>query len=188
MARKDLTMGLLDKLSGKKSEPKPQQQQTSSNDPFERIGGADPSNQGVYPLPGVYPFLYVDSLKMIKSRKGDDLFIAELEILESLVEARPAGTRMSWIVNMRHDPSPGNVKAFMVALTRIESDGIDADSMKLAVSEKNPCHGLLIRLEATATETKSGGPFTLCKWQSVPSDVQNKAEELRKLAGFDTPF
>jgi hypothetical protein len=157
------------------------------SNPFARIAGAEASEGGVYPLPGAYPILYVDTLKMIRSRKGDDVFIAEFEIIQSDVEDRPVGTRMSWAVNFRHDASPGNVKAFLAAVMAVQATEVDGEGAQYACSDKNPCHGRLVRLSASQTKTRTGNDFTLCKWSPIPKAVQEKADELREAAGF-TPF
>lgn len=163
------------------------QQSNSSGDVFDSIEGAEARQSGVYPVAGVYPVLFVDALKMIKSRKGDTIFIAEFDVIKSEVESRPAGTRMSWAVNFRHDAAPGNVKAFLAALMNVEPEKIDKDGARMAVSEKNPCHGRLIRLEASMTKTKTGNDFTICDWRSIPEPIQEKATDLREKAGF-APF
>lgn len=184
-------MGIFDKSSTDQSSTQqpaqPPAQQRPSTDPFDRVGSSDPSLGGIYPVAGVYPFLYVDVLKMIKSRKGDDCFIAEFDILESNVEARPRGSRMSYAVNFRHDAAPGNVKAFIAAVMNANPDSVDAEASRYACSERNPCHGRLVRLEASDTTTRSGNPFTLCNWQPVPDELQERAEEGRREAGF-APF
>lgn len=185
-------MGMFDQAPNQQQQSQPmdeafRQQNYDDHDPFNQIGGSTPSQQGVYPIPGVYPVLFLDSMKIIKSRKGDTLFIAEFDICQSEVPTRPVGTRMSWIVNFRHDASPGNVKMFMAALMGITVDEVDAEGAKFACSDKNPCRGKLIRLEASETITKSGNPFTVCKWHTLPEEMQNRAAEIRAEAGFQ-PF
>lgn len=160
-------------------------QQSNNYDPFSRIQNAEGRQGGIYPLPGLYPLLYIDVVKMIRSRKGDDVFVAEFDILKSEVPARPAGTRMSWAVNFRFDASPGNVKAFLSAVMGTAPEEVDADGARFACSPENPCRRRLVRLEASQIETKAGNPFTLCNWRSVPEDVQAQAEDLRSAAGFD---
>jgi hypothetical protein len=159
-----------------------------TRDPFSKIGSSDPSESGVYPEAGVYPLLFVDSLKMIQSRKGDDLFIAEFDIVQSEVDTRRPGTRMSWVANLsKHDAAPGNVKLFLATLMDVPLDQVDSDGAKFACSTDNPCRGRLIRLEASTIKTKAGGDFTRCSWRSVSKEVQAQSEELRQKAGF-TPF
>lgn len=184
-------MGMFDNQSSDNTNNAPQgggQEYSQTNDPFSRVGSSDPNEQSVYPIPGVYPLLYLDTLKMIRSRKGDDVFVAEFDILESEVETRPRGTRMSWVVNFRHDAAPGNVKGFLASLMGISVGEVDADGARYACSPKNPCHGKLVRLEASEIITKgTKQPFTLCKWVTVDAEKQAQSKELREGAGFP-PF
>ena len=182
-------MGLFDQYQGQQQAATvpPQARQASASDPFSRIGDSEGRQGGVYPMPGVYPLLYIDVLKMIRSRKNEDVFVAEFDILESEVGERPAGTRMSWPVNFRHDASPGNVKSFLAAVMNVPQEQVDGRGAQYACGDKNPCHGRLVRLEATMTTTKAGNPFTLCTWRGIPDDVQAKADELREHVGFP-PF
>ena len=172
-------------LFDRKPTAQPSRQQ--SVDPFNRIGDSEGRQGGVYPVAGVYPLLYVDVLKMIRSRKGDDVFVAEFDIVQSEVAGRCAGTRMSWAVNFRHDASPGNVKAFLAAVMDVLAEQVDSEGASCACGPDNPCHGRFVRLEATQTETKSGNPLTLCNWRPVADELQGQADELRQSAGF-TPF
>ncbi len=180
-------MGLFDNRQPTQQTQQTQQPTADASDPFGRIGGSTPSESGVYPVPGVYPMLSLDVMKIINSRKGDTLFIAEFDIYQSETSARPQGTRMSWIVNFRHDASPGNVKMFIAALMGVQLEEVDTESAKFACSADNPCHGRLIRLEASETTTKSGNPFTVCKFHTIPENVQQEAGEYRQAAGF-APF
>ena len=156
-------------------------------DPFQQIGDSTPNEGGVYPWAGIYPVLYVDVLKMIQSRKGETVFIAEFEILSSEVGERPAGSKVSWVANFKHDAAPGNVRMLLAAIMGVQLGEVDAQGSKLAVSDQNPCHGRLVRLTATQTTTKAGNPFTLCKWDALPEVEQAKADEYRDAAGF-APF
>jgi hypothetical protein len=154
---------------------------------FDRVANAEEQEGASYPEPGVYPLLMVDTIKMIKSRKGDDLFIAEFEILQSDVSSRPVGSRMQYVANFRHDPTPSAVKAFFTKLTGSSSDEVTSESLKFAVGEKQPCKGRLVRMEATQVKTKSDRDFTKCTWVQIPSEMQKNAEKLREEAGFP-PF
>ena len=155
--------------------------QPQASDPgagiFDRIGKAEVSRQGVYPLPGVYPVLYVDAVKLIKSRNGEDLFIAEFFILESSTPERPAGSRMTWMTNLRHDAAPGNARAFIAGAMGCAVEEVTSEAASLSCSATNPCHGRLVRLEASLN-TK--GTFTLCNWISLPEENQAQAEEALK--------
>ncbi len=160
---------------------------TPSDSVFDRVASAEGQEGSVFIVPGVYPVLGIDVLKMIRSRKGDDLFIAELEIIESDVPERPQGSRMAWMANFRHDPTPSAVKTFLARVMGVPPEEVDAAGSRLAVGEQQPCRGRLIRLEATQIETKSGNPFTKCTWRELPDNLQEQAKELRSNAGFP-PF
>lgn len=162
----------------------PPKQPASYDDVFDAIGGATPYESGVYVEPGVYPLLYVDVIKMQRSRKGDDLFIAEFDILDSQVSTRPKGSRMSWICNFRHEAAPGNIKKFLSAVMNTPIEEVDAQGAKYSCSAENPCHGRLVRLDATEIETKSGNPFTTCRYFPIGDADQSRAEQIRGDAGF----
>jgi hypothetical protein len=159
----------------------------SPSDPYDKVGNAEITERGVFVLPGIYPLLYCDVLKMIRSFKGADLFIAEFDILESNVPERPAGTKVSWIANFAHLPTPGNVRAFLAALMGVDPEEVDRDGAKYACSKDNPCRGRLVRLQAGETTTRAGGNFTVCNWSTIPKEIQDQAEALRIAAGF-APF
>jgi hypothetical protein len=159
-------------------------QPQNTYDPFDSVGNSDGRTGGVYPLAGLYPVLYVDSLKMIKTRKREDAFVAEFDILKSDVPERPAGTRFSWVVNFKFESAPANVKSFLAAVMNCDVKEVDAEGSRYACSDKNPCHGRLVRLEASMIKTKQDKDFTLCNWHPVPDEMQGKAEEMRKEAGF----
>ena len=175
----------------------PQTQQTNPNDydvapaeeqtVYDLIGAAQPNEGGVYPLPGLYPVLYVDVLKMIITRKKEKMFVAEFEICNSEVAERPVGTKMNWVGNFKHDAVPGNVRMLLAAIMGVQLGEVDSAGSKLAVSERNPCHGRLVRLTATQTTTKAGNPFVLCTWDALPESEQAKANDYRNAAGF-APF
>lgn len=154
-------------------------------DLFEKVAGAKANRGGVYPVAGVYPIVQVNACKLITGRSGDRFFCAELDILESNVKERPAGSTMSWLPNFRHESAPANVKTFLAVVNGIPETEVDPEGVAFAVSEKNPCHGRLVRLEASTIITKNKGlEFTLCKWVPLPPEVQAKAAELRAKAGF----
>jgi hypothetical protein len=157
---------------------------SSGGDVFSRIAGAKQQEGGVYVVAGVYPILRVDALKVIKTRKGDDMFIAEFEILQSQVEDRPAGTKMSVTHNFRHDVTPNLVKTFFAKMMGVMDDEINEEGLRYAVSEKQPCNGRLVRLEAFK---KEGKDYLVHTWTEIPQSTQDKADELRAEAGF-APF
>jgi hypothetical protein len=159
----------------------------SGGDVFDRVANADEQEGAAYPVPGVYPVLMVDTLKMIESRKGDKLFVAELEVIQSDVPERPAGSCMQWVANFRHDPTPGAVKTFFARIMGVDGSEVTSDALRYAIGEKQPCRGRLVRLEANMVKTKSDRDFTKCTWRELPEAMQEKAQELRAEAGF-APF
>lgn len=168
--------------------PAPQQTQGGGgNSIYDQVAESKPTEGGVYPKPGIYPLVFVDAVKMIRTRKKEDMFVAELCILNSECEIRPAGSRMSWCANFKHDAAAGNVKAFLAAAMNIPVDNVDADGMRFACSEKNPLHSRLLRLEASDITTEAGKPFTLCKWHVISDEHQARAMEYFAAAGFGVP-
>ena len=168
----------------KSPNPSSQKPQTSANDPYSRTGASSGRRGGVYPIAGIYPLLRIDTLKMIKNRIGSDLFVADLEILETKVDDRPAGSRMSWIGDYSKDPTPDNVKSFLMAASGLPANAITADEVMNATSNENPLHGRLVRLEATMIKKRNGDPFTLCVFSAVSDELQSRSEDLRTTAGF----
>lgn len=158
-------------------------------DPYEQTANADAAAQtGVYPLPGSYQILYLDSIRMIVSKKdGVDCLVAEFDIIKSSVPERPPGTHMSYIAKYNKPSTAGNVKALILALTNEPEENFTANAFRYVCSEDNPCHARLVAMEASEIETRTGGRFTKCAWRGLPEDIQEQAEELRAKAGF-TPF
>jgi hypothetical protein len=155
------------------------------SDVHDMIGSARTTEGGVYPVAGVYPILYVNACKMVDSRKGDKLFCAELDIIESNVPDRPKGSRMSWMANLtKHDAAPGNARAFLAAAAGIEVENVDAEGSRAAVGMHNPLCGRLVRLDASDTKTRAGGHFTLCRFSTLPDALQAQADQLWARAGF----
>lgn len=159
---------------------------------FAGIEDAKPNEGGNYILPGIYPVLYINACKQIKSQdNGDDLCIVELDIIDSKVEDREAGQSMSWIVNMKHQPALGNVKLFLSKVMDCELEDITGNVADAAFSTNNPLGGRLIRCEAIEITTrKKGNAFTKCNWAPIGKDLQENSAALHKAAGFgkDGPF
>lgn len=154
---------------------------------FDGIENAQVFKTSNYILPGVYPVLFIQSLKKIRSSKnGNKLFIAELDIIESKVPERPPGSDMSAIFNMtKHgDTALGNIKALLAAAIGKPVEAIDARLADFAVSAENPFHGRLIRCEAIETTTRAGEPFTKPNFSPIQDTVQARAVELHQGAGF----
>lgn len=144
---------------------------------FDGIEDAQVGMGGVYFLPGKY---LVKVLKCItlKSRKREDLFIAECEIVESDVPERKPGTRASWIVNFKQDAALGNIKGFIAAANGIDPSNEDAVNAEVdsgvceyAVSNDNPMAGTYIRLVAVNKKTRSNTDFTLHLWEPYEAEA-----------------
>lgn len=156
---------------------------------FDGIEEAQSTKTSNYILAGDYPVLFINALKKIRSqRNGAKLFIAEIDILKSLVDSRPAGTDMSWIVNLtKHGKTAlGNVKGLLAALLDVDENEVDAKTADLAVSAENPFHGRLVRCSAVEITTSDGAPFTKPNWHPLPMEMQAQALELHSAAGFGT--
>lgn len=149
------------------------------------LQSAKPGAGGVYFLPGHY-VAEVDAIKVVDTRKGGALFVAECKILESDNEDRKAGRRCSWAMSMDKDAAAGNIKAFLGAcigrdprdeasLEAPDSDGkpVDWDSIaELAVADEQPMKGTKIEIEAVSRLKKGGDPtkptdyYTLCNFSA----------------------
>jgi hypothetical protein len=150
----------------------------------ELIADAKESYQSCYVEPGLYPLLYIEALKFVVSRKNDTIFIAEFLILSSEVGSRPAGSRMSWACNLRHDASPGNIKGFLAAVLGTTAEGITEDLVEKCISSENPCEGRLVFAQARQVPKKDGSPFTVVRWAAVDEDTQADAQALATEAGL----
>jgi hypothetical protein len=138
---------------------------------------------------GHYPVLGLDVCKWHTNDLGVLFFVAEFGVIGSEVSSRPAGSRVSWVRNMTHRPAAGEVKSFVAALMNGTTDQVDSAAMETITSSDNPASGRLIRCEATEKiSSKTGKPFTVCRWSSIAEDVQAQAVQLRQQAGFEMPF
>lgn len=138
---------------------------------FDGIEDAQVGQGGVYFLPGKY---LVKVLKCItlKSRKREDLFIVECEILESDVPERKPGTKASWIVNFKQDAALGNIKGFIAAANGIDpgnesavNEQVNMDICEYVVSDENPLAGTPVGLVCVNKKTRAGSDFTLHMWE-----------------------
>lgn len=141
---------------------------------FGGIKDVKVSKGGIYLLPAddgstARYRLRVKVLKVMKTRKKEDQFIAEFHILESSQPKRPAGSDASWLANLtRHEAALGNVKGLLAALFNMQEDEIDEAGADAAVDEKEqPCVGMEVICEAFNKPTKEGKPFTRCNWFPV---------------------
>lgn len=160
---------------------------TTTDDLYSGIDNVQTSERDANIVQGVYPLLYVDTIKVFKSqRSGSNIFVASFDIIESDVANRPKGTSMSLVMNYSKHPEVKmrNIKEFLVALNDCSDEDIDSTAFRLICSDKNPCHGKLIRLEAVEDESKTGARYMRYTWRTIDKNRQEQAEELRKQAGF----
>lgn len=148
---------------------------------FKGIEDAVVSRSGVY-LEPISPFSeeeipghYVLDILMLKehqSRKKQDAFIAEFNIIESDVPWRPAGSKASWYVNVSgHEAGLGNVKAFLAVVAGIEETDVDEEGARYAVSDDQPFEGIRVRCTAVPIETKKEKrDFTKMEWMPWSED------------------
>lgn len=130
---------------------------------FAGIGEASSTRGGNYFKPGLYA-VRVRECKLITSRQKDDLFIVECEVLKSSHESIVEGSTASWIVNMKHDASLGNIKGFLAAALDCLEEEIDEEACELAISKENPLKNAEVDLECVLLTTRKGGEFTKHMW------------------------
>lgn len=191
---KGIAMNIMEMLN-KNSQPQQQQPQpvpvaapqtqAQPGSVFDLVGGAKPGFQSVYPVAGVYPLLMVDSVKMVRNRKGIDLFTVELKILQSQVPTRPAGSRMSYQASFAFDATPRNVRSCVAAILGCKFEEVTPAISQVICSASNPANGRLVKLAASDIITKGRGTnFTVCNFEAVPEEIQARAKELAALVGF----
>src|SRR5437660_12484512 len=112
---------------------------------FSGIERAQISAGGIYFLAGTYR-VRIREVKSIKSRKNDDLFIVETDIVESNNPERKVGTSCSWVCNLKHDAALGNIKAFVVAAAQCPEEQVTEGEIELIVSNDNPLKDVELRL------------------------------------------
>lgn len=138
---------------------------------FSGVGGAKVGGGGVYFLAGLYT-VRVKKCFLMASRRREDLFIVETEILESNNEKRKVGMSCSWVVKMSQDAALGNIKGFVAAAMEVDpDDGNISDeewesNCEAAVDDDNPLADVVVDLECVDITTRDGNPFTLHKWST----------------------
>jgi len=132
---------------------------------FSGIKEAQVNKGGVYLNKGNY-LLEVEAVKLIQSRKKDDLFVVETKVIEcDGDEANPEGTSASWIANLtKHDAAMGNVKMFLQAVDPDLDDSSLEAAADMAVGDDNPLKGETVKCQVSMIETRAGNPFSLHKW------------------------
>lgn len=137
---------------------------------FKGIKDAKANQGGLYFLPGTYK-VEILRVSTMTSRKREDLFIVECEILESDCPDRKPGMRPSWVVNLKQDAALGNIKGFVAAANGIDpsnsaevDEHVDEDACEIACSTDNPLKGTVMGLTCVNIKTREGNDFTLHKW------------------------
>lgn len=134
---------------------------------FSGIEDAKRTKGGNYLKPGLSA-LEVGALKMIETRKKDDMFIAELVVIKSSNPAHPAGSHISWTANLKHDAAMGDIKNFAAAVLGCEETEITEEVMeRLVDEEENPAAGSKVFVDAYNKETQAGGDFTRTDWRPL---------------------
>lgn len=143
---------------------------------FGGMGDAKrPGKGSPFVIPGTYHV--VTQHCIFREGLKDDYFIHEMRILHSTKKkSRPVGSYMSWLVNMRHLSSLGNVRAFISDATGDEFDVITEEDAEAACSKENPLQGSVFKLTAKNTKTRAGTDFTVCDWDLIGdmSDYRRK--------------
>lgn len=133
---------------------------------MDTIGEARLSEGGIYVEPGAY-VVEILKCKAGSGRKGD-FFVVECLIHESNNPARPVGSTMDWFVDMRHEPSPGNIVAFVMAAMKCEKTEVTKEAVLIVTSERQPLKGLKMRMTAANIVTKEKKQnFTKVKWAAL---------------------
>lgn len=148
---------------------------------FGGIRSAKYSEGGVYLQPGVYR-LRINRCKQGKTRTGVPFFVAEFEVLESSVEEQPAGSAVSWMVQIKPDtPALGNIRSFCEVvggftfdaeckgLSEEEAQAREDAIVAEIVGEANVFAGTIVKASGSNIKTKQGRDFT--KVVFMPDDA-----------------
>ena len=135
---------------------------------FSGIKQAQVNKGGVYLKEGNY-LLEIEAVKLIPSRKKDDLSVVESKVIEADgTDANVEGSSASWIANLtKHDAAMGNVKMFLQAVDPDLDDDTIEQAADMAVGEDNPLRGEQVKCQVSMIETRAGNPFSLHKWFSA---------------------
>lgn len=151
---------------------------------FSGMKEAQVGQGGVYFTDGSYVVEVTECIAK-KSRKGDSLYIVEARVLEGTtsptvrtnakgaeetIYPKKAGTKASWVVNMRHDAALGNIKGFLAAAIGCDEDQIGEEEAEESVSADNPLAGMIVRLDCETIITQNKNDFTLHRWSTYEED------------------
>jgi len=147
---------------------------------FDNIKGQRGTRGDSYFVPGVYE-VEINRVKTGKTRKGDDYYVVETNILHSNNSDLPEGASASWMVLFRHESALGNIADFCraAAYSLAKQNGadpgvktyqdieIDSNSAEQSAGEDNPFAGVRLKAEAYNIKTRAGGDFTKLSWTPV---------------------
>lgn len=145
---------------------------------FAYIKGQRSTQGGVYFEPGIYK-AQINRVKLGKTRKEEDFFVVETELIESNNPDRPEGSTCSWMVMFKHDAALGNIADFCRAglfayavqndadpgVPSYEKVEVDDASAEQICGEENPLAGVILTVEAVNVKTKAGRDFTRVSWR-----------------------
>ena len=156
------------------------------NDPFlDEILKAKPTRQSQYFQPGHY-LVQILNFKRAETRKRRPFIALETVVLDSDVEALPAGSEASWLQMTDLDTSAGNIKNFLTRALNIPSESVTKEVVVRALAQ-NPetgrsfLAGLKLEIHAKNIITKDGNPFTTLSFIAVPADKQATAQKFSDL-------
>lgn len=141
---------------------------------------------GTYVEPGAF-IVDTDLHKRGVSRKGKKYFLVEMDIIASSNPKRPAGTRMTWQVNIPElvdgkyeNPALGNVKKYVATVMKRDMKEVTGQVLDLVTSPAQPLKGKRMRISATEIELKNGNPFTAVEWFIPQKGDLEKIEAMSK--------
>lgn len=134
---------------------------------FKGIGKAPLSFGGNYVLPGMHTFKIKECKLITSQQKAADMFIAEMEVIESSNDAMIPGSTRSWVCNFQHASALSNVKSFLVAALNCTPEDLDEEIASGVVNQPDCLAGITIACEANNVKTRKGGDFTKCLWEFV---------------------
>jgi hypothetical protein len=176
-----------------------------SLDLLKKIASARATGGGTIIRDGIYRFM-IHKMMIEKKWKGV-CFIVEFEVIDAKpaidgVAPNPVGSVCGYVVNLDRNPSaPGNTKALILGLLGIDESKITnaagqpasedeqhaqiAECVAWAISEQNPCRGMLLDDVTFRKEIQSGAnagkPFTGHNWARVdqtPEQVAARRAEI----------
>lgn len=135
---------------------------------FRGLGEAEVFGSGKYfPCVDADYRVCVRKVSFIRTRKREDAYLIELDVIESGNPDMPVGAVGSHMIMMRHDSALGDVKAFLGAALGIDvndksiSSAQWEEAAESSIGDDNPLAGTELSLRTMKkTVQKTGGDFT----------------------------